>query len=91
MKKGNRRGRKPGTMSVEDKAAMKKGRKARGVTLNTLNTSASVLKSKFWAKVDPARAAKFVQAIAAVAETAKAEKIAELERQLAEAKGEAQG
>jgi len=87
-KNENRRGRKAGTMTAEDKAAMAEGRKARGITLNTLNTSASALKPDFWAKVDPERAAKFVAAISQVGESVKAEQIAELEKKLATLKGE---
>ena len=88
---GNRRGRKPGTMSAEDKSAMAEGRKARGITLKTLNHSNATLKPDFWAKVDPERAAKFVAAIAQVGESAKADEIAALEAKLAALKGEAQG
>ena len=88
---GNKRGRKPGTMSVQDKEAMAEGRKARGITLNTLNHNASVLKPAFWSKVDPDRAAQVVAAIAQVGESAKADEIAALEAKLAALKGEAQG
>lgn len=87
-KNEGRRGRKPGTMSAEDKAAMAEGRKARGITLNTLNHSASALKPDFWSKVDPERAEKIVAAIAQVGETVKAEQIAALEAKLASLKGE---